>query len=683
MNRRKRTAIAAITASLILTACGGGHGSSTLPPAQNNTPAYAAPSSLANFSYGASYIKNAHFMRDAHFAGMGVNVAIRATGSAALVRYAQDVSNPKSPFYRKFLTPKEIGDRFGASQADYTAAAKYFAKNGLHVGGWPQRQMLFVAGSQANLERAFGTKFGVYELGGKDFIAPTATPHFMQSVPVTAVSNLVTLDRQTNYMQPVRGANGMMMGYTPSQVRKVFDYTGAYNAGFDGTGINIGIIGTGPIVDDDAKMFGSMFHVKMASITQVNATDSSVAAGLGQSGIDPGNFPSSPGLATPPPVTAPCDATTVPLPTCNTEDGEAQLDTQEASSLAPGSNVLFYLAYNPAECFGPEAPTAKGMCGIGPNAVPAQPAIGLSLTDAEIQQAIADNKADVLSLSYGAPETLDAGVMFDSSNPTSGYGPAEFAALAAEGIAVFVSSGDSGAQGCQRFSQYAPLVDPNGLCVGYPASDLNVTSVGGVTVPMDQFGNLTSQMTAWGVQTQGGVPVGSGGGISSFFPMPSWQQGIPGNQGSLRNQPDVSLLADSNTGVSVMINGPWGGTAFSVGGTSVSAPQMAAMWALVVQACKASAQCSSKGSGLHPYRLGNAAPLFYQFYGKSGTSNPQYPTVFQDIVYGDNSSVTEPYGPTPAPSVWNLGYQAGAGYDLVTGLGVPYARNLIKAVTGE
>ena len=628
-------------------------------------------------------MKNAHFVRDAHFAGMGLNVAVRSSRTAALVQYAQDVSNPKSALYRKFLTSKEIGDRFGASQADYTASATYFAKQGLHVGGWPQRQMLFVNGPQANLEKAFGTKFGVYQFSGKEFIAPKSTPHFMQTLPVTAVSNLITVQRMKNNMQPVRAGNGMLMGYTPSQVRKVFDYTGAYAAGFDGTGINVGIIGTGPIAADDAKLFGSMYHVKMAQITQVNATDSGVAAGLGQSGIASGDYPFSSGLQTPPPVTLPDPSGVCVLPDCNQEDTEAQLDTQQAASLAPGANVLFYLAYNPAECFAPEQPDQNGMCAdpSGGQPYPAQGALGIMLTDDEIQQAIADNSADVLSLSYGLAEELAADGYFDSSDPTSGFGSAEFAALAAEGIAVFVSSGDSGAEGCANWAGIAGI-DPNAPCVQYPAGDPNVTSVGGVTVPMDQFGNLTSQMTAWGVQTQGGYPAGSGGGISNYFAMPSWQQGIPGAQGSKRNQPDVSLLADNHTGVAVETYADWGGQNSPVGGTSVAAPQMAAMWALVVQACKQSAQCYSKGSGTHPWRLGNAAPLFYQFYGKQGVNNPQYPTVLQDIVYGDNSSQPQPYGATPPPDTWNQGFQAGPGYDLVTGLGVPFARNLIKAVTG-
>jgi hypothetical protein len=110
---------------------------------------------------------------------------------------------------------------------------------------------------------------------------------------------------------------------------------------------------------------------------------------------------------------------------------------------------------------------------------------------------------------------------------------------------------------------------------------------------------------------------------------------------------------------------------------------MAAMWALVVQACKASVTCQASGASGHPWRLGNAAPYFYSIYQNgnlvSGGSRPapsgfpylDYTHTFYDVVYGNNAM----------PGV--AGYNAGTGYDMATGLGVPYARHLITAVTNQ
>jgi hypothetical protein len=101
------------------------------------------------------------------------------------------------------------------------------------------------------------------------------------------------------------------------------------------------------------------------------------------------------------------------------------------------------------------------------------------------------------------------------------------------------------------------------------------------------------------------------------------------------------------------------------------------MWALVLQACKQTASCAT-ASGPVPYRLGNPNAYFYKIYANAST----YATTFYDVMYGSNNTYCVPYA-TPCPSPTDPGYTAGQGYDLVTGIGVPYARALIKAVVGK
>jgi subtilase family serine protease len=619
---------------------------------------------------------------------MAVHVAVTMQNPTGLVTYARSVSNPTSASYRHFLTPQQIGQTYGATTGNYQKVAQYFRNEGLHVGGWPQHLSLLVSGTQPELEAAFHTTFGVYQgTDGTQFISPSSTPSFGTSIlPVTAVTNIVSRVRMTRAFVPVRASNASTDGYSPAQIRNVFDYLGAYNAGYTGAGITIGIIGTGPISAADVPTFAGTFNVPAASVTQVDATDEGVAAGLAlnspapnPSASPPYQFPYNAGLSSPPPVTASCNGL---LPSCNPEDVEAQIDTEQAATLAPGSSVLFYLAYNAGACAAPgpavqpNDPCPANMFGQSN----AEPALGLALDDDEIQQAIADNKADILSLSYGGSELSDpstgqygaAGVYFDPSNPSAGFGPTEFAALAAEGIAVFVASGDLGAETCKR----GPDIDLDDLCLSYPASDPSVVAVGGVTTPMNQFGVLTNQITAWGLQTTGGI-AGSGGGVSAYFPMPAYQQ-VPGAEGTMRNVPDVSLEADANTGVAVLLNATLGGpTIVQEGGTSVAAPEMAAMWALVLQACRQSATCAH-GSGPYPYRLGDPAALLYAQYYANGALQPQYATTFDDVLYGNNA-LLEGASPVVGGPL-DAGYNAGVGYDLVTGLGVPFADHLISTV---
>ncbi|GAC1449152.1 MAG: hypothetical protein PVSMB8_08300 [Vulcanimicrobiaceae bacterium] len=415
------------------------------------------------------------------------------------------------------------------------------------------------------------------------------------------------------------------------------------------------------------------------TITQIAATDANVSPGTGKPGTS-----YSKGLATPPPVTSPvspgcvCQGYSPSNPasasritdytTCNPEDGEAQLDTQQAAALAPDANVLFYIAYNPVECF--------GTCGAAGTASPS-PQIGLSLSDDEIQQAIGDDRADIISMSFGGSEQTSNGIYFGPGS--NDYGKTELAMLAAKGVAIFASSGDSGAEGCT--GDVSGASTPNNPCVGYPASDPSVVSVGGVNAPLDAAGRLVGPLTGWGVQTQfaGQTAGGSGGGCSVYFPAPAYESGIAGFPcGGKRAQPDISLVADTNTGVAVVTNASselGGRSVFAIGGTSIGAPQAAAMWALVLQACKATAGCAT-GSGAKPYRLGNPNTAFFAAYRDPA----KYASTFADVLFGNNALP----GAAPAPGMTgvapNGGYNAGTGYDLVTGIGVPYARNLIRTV---
>lgn len=660
-----RTRAAAIAVALALGGCGGSHVTpSTVPPTTVN-PQTTTPQGQAAFTYGVDALQGAQYLGPANVGAIGIDITLQAQNASGLVQYARQASTPGSPLYRHFLTPQQIGQNYGASQSTVTAVASYFASYGLHVGTWPQHLSLYVSGAQHAMEQALGTTLGTYKQGSTTFIAPNTTPKFAKTLPVTAITHLVSMPRQFRTFVPPSAGAFTTSGYSPQQVRNAFDFTGAYNAGYTGSGITVGIIGTGPISNADVPAYGAMFATKVAQVTQVNVTDQQVAVGNGQGSLP---IPPDTGLSAPPPVTAPCNGV---LPACNQEDFEAQIDTEAAASLAPGAQVAFYLGYAPPACATSNGVLSPAPCGTG--TTPTPPLIGLNLSDDEIQQAIADNTADVLSLSYGGSEQGQASYYFPNTNPATGLGPMEFAALAAEGIAVFVSSGDAGAEGCQR-PVYQPAVDQ--ACVSYPATDPSVTSVGGVNAPLNNVGTLTNQITGWGYLTGGGRG-GSGGGVSQYFPLSltPWQVG-PGITGSMRLQPDVSLLGDPATGMAVLANAAFGTTVQAAGGTSVAAPQMAAMWALVLQACAQSSCATAQGG--KPYRLGNAAPILYSLYATNATTiAPTYASTFYDVLYGDNQQTsTKGSGLDP-------GYNAATGYDEITGIGVPFARALIKAVTKQ
>ncbi len=700
-----RVAGAALAGALLLSACGGGGGgaanasggSPIVPPVAGGGPTTTGGTP---FAWGQEIVSQLPYIGPVKGGGLTLAVYVRMRDAQGLVQYAESASDPKSPNYRQWLTPQEIGDRFGASPSDYQAAANYFAGFGLKVAGWPQREMLSVSGSLDQFSRAFGTTFGTFRFRGKPVIAPMSAPKFPATVPIVSATGLMSASLSQTYF--IKNNNAQFFGYSPQQIATGFDYSGAASAGLNGAGINVGIIGTGPILnanggDDDTAQLSQLWHASLGNVVQVNVSPQPATAANGQTGT--GATDTNPAeLAPAPPVTSP-GCTQNPLApnyqTCNPEDGEAQLDTQSVASLAPGATTLFYLAFNPVEyCYnattGAYAPGSGATCPAGDLAYQAE---GITLSDDEIQQAIADNQADVLSLSYGLPENQGGSYIGTASQP--GLGPIEFASLAAEGIAVFVSSGDDGAWECFNPATGAPL----GIaCPSYPASDPNVVAVGGVNIPLDEGGSLTGPITAWADNTTGGGNgtfgnnVGSGGGVSTIFPAPPWQVATLG--ASMREIPDISLDADPNSGPSISIDAAYGGAPSAIGGTSAAAPEAAAQWAVVLQACKASAACSSHGAAFgstKSYRLGDPAPLFYAIYGTSSLAKgpyaaagftPQlnYNQVFYDVIYGGNQAVPAPASPAPASTP--SGYQSGPGYDQVTGLGAAFTGHLVQAITG-
>jgi subtilase family serine protease len=686
VNRRLAFAAAAVLA-VALAACGGGGGGSTIPSGQSPISSSGltnVPPQLLVQNYGQSAMTGATYVGPVTNAHMSVSVLVHQQNAQGLIAYAQEVQDPSSPIFRHFLTPSQIATQFGASQSDYQKTAQYFANNGLAIAGWTQRLLLVVSGSQTNMQKAFGTTFGLYQKNGQQFIAPMTQPHFLQQIAVDAVAGVVSYHPNHSYIiVPPKAGSGLTVGYSPSTVRAAFDYVGAYSGGYDGRGIHLGIIGTGPIDntcpghgDCDLNQYVIDTNTSAATVAEVQVSPGPVATALATLG-NPA-FPYSNDFQSPPPVTPPC---TYSLPGCNPEDGEAQLDTQQAATLAPGSSVLFYLAYNASDCdttYPSPCPTS------GPNA--GAPEIGIVEADPEIMQAINDNNADVLSLSYGGGEPQQGWTGLSGAGGYEGsYSQLEFAELATEGIAVFVSSGDNGSAECFNSSSYEAQV-----CDSYPAGDPSVTSVGGITANVNAYGQPTAPWLAWGISTfEGGYGAigGSGGGSSETggVGIPALAAQATALGVTSREQPDVSMIGDPSTGVSIVVNQRFGGGIEDIGGTSVAAPEMAAMWADLLSACKAnpSAGVCAGGTAVNgAIRLGNAAPYLYAIYKGtpiSGfTPTLAYNQVFYDIVYGDNQMANPTYTPaSPIP-----GASAGPGYDMVTGVGVPYAGHLIDALTG-
>jgi kumamolisin len=152
----------------------------------------------------------------------------------------------------------------------------------------------------------------------------------------------------------------------------------------------------------------------------------------------------------------------------------------------------------------------------------------------DLYQRIAnDDSARQISTSWGATELGVAAATRNSENQI-------FKQMAAQGQSLYAASGDSGA-----------LDNGSSLSVDDPASQPYVTGAGGTTLTT-QADHTYLKETAWWDATR---RIGGGGGISSVWPIPSWQvgaaAGAAGASSTQRNVPDVALDADELCGTAV------------------------------------------------------------------------------------------------------------------------------------
>ncbi|MET3803550.1 kumamolisin [Nakamurella sp. UYEF19] len=247
--------------------------------------------------------------------------------------------------------------------------------------------------------------------------------------------------------------------------------------------------------------------------------------------------------------------------------------------------------------------------------------------DAVSQAAHAEPAPASISISWGQSEddwTAQARKAMDSA----------FADAAALGVTVTAAAGDDGS---------TDRATDNKAHCDFPASSPHALACGGTSLRADPSAGTVTSETVW----DNGIGNGAtGGGVSSKFKLPSWQKnaGVParstGSHG--RGVPDVAGDADPQTGYQVLIDGK----PSVIGGTSAVAPLWAALTARLVQALG------------RP--LGLLQPALY-----AGVAAGAVQPGFRDITVGNNGQ-----------------YQAGAGWDACTGLGVPDGEALLTVLGG-
>ncbi len=564
---------------------------------------------------------------------------------AATLKDLLDAQQDKSSAnYHKWLTPEQFGERFGPADQDVQTVVFWLQSHGFQVNQVAKgKRVIEFSGTAGQVRGAFHTEIHKFAGNGKDHwanasdpqipaaLAPVvggvATLHNFHPRPLVSISPKWPKAPTKGGVRPEYTETAGTYALAPADYAVIYNINPLYKAGIDGTGVTIGVLGVAPILAQDIADFRTVFGLP-ANPPQFLVN-----------GTSPDYFEFNLDYLGP--------------------DLEGTLDVSWAGAIAPNATVKFIIAA--------DTDTTDG----------------LSLAE---EYAVDSNLADILTESFGDCEGDVTAAQAQQINAVREQ-------AAAQGITYVVSSGDQGPYTCYDGSDLGPL------SVNVFASSPYAVSVGGT-----EFNSATNTATYWSAKNNAmtlasalsyipetvwndscdAVQCGannvtveaSGGGASSLFPKPSWQSGVAGipNDGA-RDVPDLSLTASPNTDPYLLCywasceGGPITSNSFMpVGGTSASAPSFAGVMALVNQKMK-----SRQGLVNYIlYRLA-ASQQYSQCDGSNIKTLPGGTCTFNDITVGNSAIPGEPeYGKTGAL------YEAGAGYDLATGLGSLNVANLVN-----
>jgi subtilase family serine protease len=620
-----------------------------------------------------------------------VKLHLQGQSQQQISDFIQQLHDPSSPNFQKWLTPDQFKSQFGATAGTITAVQNFVAGKNLKVISSDGRSIT-VQGTIGDIQNAFHTELHQFAVNGNLVRANVRNPIVDEPVGavVSAISGLtqvmakphsvVARDASGKPRDPIvidpatvspngrffptqcfvgngtisvsDGVNtaaytGQEYGgcaYQPSELATAYNFNALYAQGLTGAGQTIVIVDAfgSPTLAADVALFDSLYGLPAAQITtfNVNVTGAPVRQNAG--------------FAT-----------------------ETTLDVEWAHAVAPGAKIALVLGADNS----------------------------FDNLNASIQFAVEHNLGPAISNSYGAEENLiDDGTFAETE--------AVLAEGAAAGVSVNYSSGDDG--DFDLAEQALNIGVPAGTTtVSYPSGSVFATSVGGTSLFLNADNTLNFQ-TGWGTNLEQlnsgatfpfpdstvadglGFVGGAGGGASQIFPKPHFQRSQPGD---FRQQPDISFLADPQTGVEIIQTIRQGGRNVTVvegiGGTSLACPLFTALWTIGAQA-----------AGGH--NIGQAAQTLYDLKDDSisdirQVSSPNNVTGVITTPTGvtnlSASQISQPLFTTRSfvsslaegtTALFNLTFgtdsslTVGNGWDNVTGLGTPngptFIQRLVKQV---
>jgi len=602
-----------------------------------------------------------------------------------LNRLMQEQLDRSSPSFHAWLTPEQFGKQFGPSDADLRIVTSWLASHGFREGRVSTgRTTIEFSGTAGQVAQAFHTVIHKYVVHGREYWANSSDPWIPSALRpvVSGVDTMNNFPRETmlTFPAPCSGAgirtSKNCYGVGPDDFATIYNLLPLWDAGLDGTGQTIAIVGSSNIHVQDVRNFRSLFGLP--------ASDPFIIF----NGTNPGYV-----------------NTPTPDETEDTADVEwagatatratrvLVVSATTNASLGEDLSAQFIVDHN----LGSILSASYGACEV------ALGASGNQFHNQLWQQAAAQGITVIVPSADSGSAACDQSRAIPPS-------PAQFG-LSVNGIASTPYNVAIGG------TSFADLTDEGMFwnSINDPSTQLSVKSYIPETTWNDTCTNsLFGSLLGFSADPEANcnnsqlsqyvITIGGGGGKSNCtvsdghtpqscqggYPKPSWQAGPGVPADGLRDLPDLAIFSGSGlTGDYYLVceadqNSDGSGACDAnfpsphiqaLAGTSLSAPAFAGIVAMASQ---------KSGS-----RQGNINPLLYRLAAQQSpsdcnSSHPASSCVFNDVTLG--TIATPCKTGTPNCNVANSGdslgvidgYDATSGYDLATGWGSVNAFNLVN-----
>jgi subtilase family serine protease len=589
-------------------------------------------------------------------------------------QYIDSLTDRTSPNFRQWMTAAEQGQQYGLAQQDLDAVSSWLKSYGFAVDTiYPNQMVIDFSGTAGEIRQAFHTEIHNLEVRGEHHIANMSDPQIPAALVAVVVGVVSLHDFQPEQMRvprvranysfsdctvPTDSTGNNCYALVAADLETIYNLNPLFRLGINGSGQTITLVEDSDTYSNDVATYRSTFLSKWSgTVTTTHPSGSATCT-------DPGT---------------------------NSSDGEADLDAEVAGAMAPDASVVV------ATC--KDGTTTNGVLYAVENLVnSATPPsiISQSYAECEAINGAASNAAFKTAFQTGAaagvsifvsagdagasgcaPGFTEGGTVALSGIGITGWGETvynvsvggtdfEDAYNATNGnptipISTYWNPPSSNTITDGSAKSYVPEIPWNDSCSGYLLYNYEGKTAGYGS--SGECATSTFRSTAAAAGGPSACATGGGGtdqtndavvdGTCTGYPKPSWQSGIFGNPADgVRDIPDVSLFAS---------NGMWGhyvticysdssdkrggtpctgapSTWAGFGGTSVAAPMMAAIHALVNEKWSLT-------------KAGNPDPTYYSIaaseFGSGGNSScysiNQPPReglastcVFYDITQGDN-----------------------------------------------